>query len=284
MSNALVKADTGIGIERKTIEFDKFIELAWKSGAYKDIQNAQQAAMKVVFGHAMGLDPATSLVSIHLIQGKPTMSANLMAGRVKQYGNGKYRYEIVKKDDKECAIQFLELIDDWTPEGKPFKRWVKPGPPEVFTIKMAEVAGLTKNDNWKKYPSNMLFARCMSNGVKTYCPEVLSGLPVYTPDELDPNMRLKMTADGDLVPDAEVVQTTATVLEPVKVTKPETQVNPSLEKELRQLLKDTGTEEKSFLKTQFDIETVDNLRVPQMQQAVQVLKAKAAGQKLTVAK
>jgi hypothetical protein len=280
MSNALVKADTGIGIERKTIEFDKFIELAWKSGAYKDIQNAQQAAMKVVFGHAMGLDPATSLVSIHLIQGKPTMSANLMAGRVKQYGNGKYRYEIVKKDDKECAIQFLELIEDWTTDGKPFKRWVKPGPPEVFTIKMAEVAGLTKNDNWKKYPSNMLFARCMSNGVKTYCPEVLSGLPVYTPDELDPHLRLKMTSDGDLVPDAEVVQTTATVLEPVKVT----QASPSLDKELRQLLKDTGTDEKAFLSAQFDTDAVDNLRVPEMQQAVQVLKAKAAGQKLTAAK
>lgn len=283
MSNALVKADTGIGIERKVIDFNALVDLAWQSGAHKDIRNANDARMKIVFGHALGIDPATALSSIHLIQGKPTMSTNLMIGRMRQYGGGKYRYEVLKKTDKECSIQFFEQIEDWTETGKQIKRWVKPGPPEVFTLDMAKVAGLLKNDTWTKYPSNMLFNRCMSNGIKTYCPEVLSGLPVYTPDELDPTLPMKVSAEGDMVPDYDVVNTTVTVLEPSKVTKPQP-TNPSLEKELRQLLKDTGTEEKSFLKTQFDIETVDNLRVPQMQQAVQVLKAKAAGQKLTVAK
>lgn len=282
MSNmALTKADTGIRIEGKTVEWDKFIELAWKSGAYKDIKNAQEAALKIVFGNALGLDPTTSLSSIHLIQGKPTMSASLMASRIRQASGGRFRYEIIKKDDKECSIQFFELIDDWTPEGKQIKKWIKPGPPEVFTIKMAEVAGLTKNDTWKKYPSNMLFARCIGNGIRTYCPEVMNGVPVYTPDELDPSVRMREGAGGEMLPEyVEVVQTTATVLEPVKVTQPD---NPLL-KELRQLLKDTGTEEATFLSTQFDKRLAEDLRVPEVQQAIQVLKAKLGGQKLVGAK
>lgn len=285
MSNALVKADTGIQIEGKRVEWDKFIDLSWKSGAYKDVKSAQDAALKIVFGNALGLDPTTSLSAIHLIQGKPTMSASLMASRIRQASGGRFRYEIIKKDDKECSIQFFELIEDWTEEGKQIKKWIKPGPPEVFTIKMAEVAGLTKNDTWKKYPSNMLFARCIGNGIRTYCPEVMNGVPVYTPDELDPSVRMREGTGGEMLPDySEVVNTTVTVLEPVKVTKQEPPANPSLEKELRQLLKDTGTEEKGFLSAQFDIDSVDNLRVPQMQQAIQVLKAKLAGQKLTATK
>lgn len=280
-STALAKAETGIRIEGKTVEWDKFIELAWKSGAYKDIKNAQEAALKIVFGNALGLDPTTSLSSIHLIQGKPTMSASLMASRIRQASGGRFRYEIIKKDDKECSIQFFELIDDWTEEGKQIKKWIKPGPPEVFTIKMAEVAGLTKNDTWKKYPSNMLFARCIGNGIRTYCPEVMNGVPVYTPDELDPSIRMREGGGGEMLPDyGDVVQTSATVLEPVKVTKPDN----SLEKELRQLLKDTNTEEAPFLSAQFDTDRVDNLRVTEMQQAIQVLKTKQSGQKLAAVK
>lgn len=280
MSTELVKPATGFQIDKHSVPFDKFIEITLKSGAYKDVKTPYELIMKVVYGHALGLDPATALSSIHLIQGKPTMSANLMAGRVKQYGGGKYRYEIVEKTDKKCSIQFWELIEDWTTEGKQIKRWVKPGPPEVFTMEMAKAAGLDKNDNWRKYPLNMLFARCMSNGVKTYCPEVLSGLPVYTPDELDPSIHYQ--TDGDeLVP----VQTPSA---PVRQVEPKPAPAPvkvayvevNLEEELRRMLLETKTDEKSFLSKQFDTDSVSQLTVPEMEQAIKVLKMKLAAPKV----
>jgi hypothetical protein len=34
-----------------------------------------------------------------------------------------------------------------------------------------------------KFPKNMLFNRCISNGQKTYCPDLMMGVRVYTPDE-----------------------------------------------------------------------------------------------------
>lgn len=279
MSTELVKPATGFQIDKERVPFDKFVEITLKSGAYKDVKTPYELIMKVVYGQALGLDPATSLSSIHLIQGKPTMSATLMAGRVKQYGGGKYRYEIVEKTDKKCTLRFYELIEDWTKDGKQFKRWVE-HTPETFTIEMAKAAGLDKNDNWKKYPSNMLFARCMSNGVKTYCPEVLSGLPIYTPDELDPSVQYQLAGD-DLVPvQAAVKQVDLQPVDqkpaPVKVVAA---AYTDLGVELRRLLKETKTEEKAFLSQQFEGDTVEKLTVPEMEQAIKVLKMKLAAPK-----
>jgi hypothetical protein len=59
-----------------------------------------------------------------------------------------------------------------------------------------------------KFPRNMLFARCISNGVKWFCPDIFLGAPVYTPEELG------ATVDRD-----------GTVIElPVQVTKTSNEV------------------------------------------------------------
>lgn len=58
---------------------------------------------------------------------------------------------------------------------------------EIQTIpqtKEAQEAGLLGKDNWKKYASDMLFARAISRGAKRYTPGIFGGSPVYTPDEL----------------------------------------------------------------------------------------------------
>ena len=68
---------------------------------------------------------------------------------------------------------------------------------EVFTIEMAERAGLTKSPTWRSYPEAMLFSRALTAGMRTHCPDALGGNPAYTPDELG----------GDVVP--------VTVSEPV---------------------------------------------------------------------
>ena len=49
---------------------------------------------------------------------------------------------------------------------------------------MAQAAGLTGKDNWKKYPSDMLFARAISRGARRFAPGIFGGSPVYTPDEM----------------------------------------------------------------------------------------------------
>lgn len=135
-----------------------------ESGLFADVKNAAQAAVRIMAGQEIGIPPFAALSGIHIIQGKPTIGAGLMASRVK--GSGKYDYKVKEHTDKICSIDFYqgsEIIGNST-----------------FTIEDAKKAG-TKN--LEKYPKNMLFARALSNGVKFYTPDIFAG-PVYVPEEM----------------------------------------------------------------------------------------------------
>lgn len=140
-------------------------ETFYKSGMFTDIKSAQQAIVKIMAGAELGVSPFAAMSGIHIIQGKPTIGAGLMAARVK--GFGKYDYKLVKHDETICSIDYYkgtEMIGNST-----------------FTIEDAKKAG-TKNLD--KYPKNMLFARAMSNGVKWFTPDIYE-TPVYVPEEME---------------------------------------------------------------------------------------------------
>lgn len=135
-----------------------------ESGMFTDAKAMGQAFVKIQAGQEIGIPPFAAMSGIHIIQGKPTIGAGLIASTVK--GSGKYDYKVAKMDDKICSIDFYqgkEMIGNST-----------------FTIEDAKKA-LTKNID--KFPKNMLFARAISNGVKWFCPDVFSG-PVYVPEEM----------------------------------------------------------------------------------------------------
>lgn len=136
-----------------------------ESGMFPDIKSAAQAVVKISAGQEIGIPPFAAMSGIHIIQGKPTIGAGVMASCVK--GSGKYDYRVVESTEQVCSIDFFqgkEKIGNST-----------------FTIADAKKAG-TKNID--KFPKNMLFARAMSNGVKWFTPDVFAG-PVYTPEEFD---------------------------------------------------------------------------------------------------
>jgi hypothetical protein len=97
-----------------------------------------------------------------------------MASMVK--GSGKYDYRITESNEKKCSIDFYQKTV--TPDGILNSEMIGNS---TFTIEDARKAG---TQNLEKFPKNMLFARCISNGVKFYTPDVFSG-PVYTPEEMD---------------------------------------------------------------------------------------------------
>ena len=136
-----------------------------ESGMFPDIKTAAQAVVKIQAGSEMGIPPFAAMSGIHIIQGKPTVGAGLMAANVK--GSGKYDYRVIESSEKTCSIDFYqgkEKIGNST-----------------FTIDDAKKAG-TKNID--KFPKNMLFARAISNGVKWFTPDIFSG-PVYVPEEME---------------------------------------------------------------------------------------------------
>lgn len=135
-----------------------------ESGLFTDVKSQSQAVVRILAGQEIGIPAFAAISGIHIIQGKPTIGAGLMASRVK--GSGKYDYKVKEHTDKICSIDFYQgkdMIGNST-----------------FTIEDAKKA---QTKNLDKFPKNMLFARALSNGVKFFTPDIFAG-PVYVPEEM----------------------------------------------------------------------------------------------------
>lgn len=165
-------------------EIEKTARAFVASGMFgRDMDKISKGITKIMAGQELGLAPFASMRAVHVIEGNATLSANTMAGMVKS--SGRYDYEVKKKEMDECVIDFFEIRN-----GKRTKIGT-----ESFNNEEAKAAGLLNKQNWQKYPKAMMFARCISNGVRTYCPDVFSGMLVYTPDELNATVG----ADGNVI-------------------------------------------------------------------------------------
>ena len=165
-----------------------------ESGMFPDIKTAAQAVVKIQAGAEMGIPPFAAMSGIHIIQGKPTVGAGLMAANVK--GSGKYDYRVVESTEKICSIDFYQNVGKFV-DGKMVSAFEKIGN-STFTLEDAKKAG-TKNLD--KYPKNMLFARAISNGVKWYTPDVFAG-PVYVPEEMGAEIVTEDVQHEDIKEDA----------------------------------------------------------------------------------
>lgn len=148
-----------------------------ESKFFGDAREIAQAFVKVQAGQELGIPPFAAMTGIHVIEGKPSMGANLIAGRIK--ASGKYDYRIVKLDAQECEITFFEGGEVVGTSSFTMEDAAK----VQYKAKGGGMQALSTKYNWRQYPRNMLFARAISNGARWYCPDVFSG-PVYTPDEL----------------------------------------------------------------------------------------------------
>jgi hypothetical protein len=156
------------------------------SGFFSDIKDASQAVVKIMYGGELGLSPITSLMSIHIIKGKPELSTNLLATLVKK--SERYDYRVKTLNDQECVIEF-------TQDGKFLGE-------SAFSMNDAKRASLVNpGSGWTKFPKAMLFARAISQGVRTYTPDVSSGVPVYSDGEIsgDPIVEAPAAAVGPMV-------------------------------------------------------------------------------------
>lgn len=153
-----------------------------------------QVATKIMAGRELGIGPFAAVNGIHIVKGKPTIGANLMAAAVKS--SGRYDYRVLELTADKCRIEYRQRNGE---------KW------EVLGVSEFTKADATKasTQNMDKFPKNMLFARAMSNGVRFYTPDIFSGNAVYTPEELG------ATVDGE----GEVVEANFTVTKPTEATQ-----------------------------------------------------------------
>jgi len=133
----------------------------------KSINTPAKALAIALKGRELGLPMMQSITSIYVIDGKPTVSAELMAALVFMRIPG----AILRCIETTDRIATYEAA-------RPGDKILKMS----YTYDDAVRAGITSKDNWKKYPAAMLRARCCSAICRVVFPDAIMGL--YTPDEL----------------------------------------------------------------------------------------------------
>lgn len=129
--------------------------------------------LAIGLGQQVGLTPQESLISINVIGGKPTMSAQLIEALVRRAGHQLYITHS-KQGEPPSATCTIYRREDVNHE-HPFT--------ETRDQKWAEQMGLAGHDNYKKQPLTMLTWRAITACAREACAEALHGLD-YTPDEM----------------------------------------------------------------------------------------------------
>lgn len=168
------------GAPATVAETMQLAELFFRSGFFSDTRSAAAALVKIQAGRELGFGPMASMTGVHVIEGKPSIGAHLMAAMIR--GSGRYDYEITESNRDRCTIKFKRLTgkkwDDLTPEiTVTLKEFVESG---------AALAkdGKSLRDNWRKCPDDMLFARAISKGYRRHCPDLSCGVSVYVDGEI----------------------------------------------------------------------------------------------------
>lgn len=127
-------------------------------------------AIILLTGIEFGLQPMAAIRGINVIEGKASLSADLLSGVVQQKTNVCEYFRMVT-----CADTIATFETKRHGHGEAVKL--------SYTIEQARNAGLVGRDNWKKYPADMLAARCISRLAKRVYPDITQGC--YVPDEED---------------------------------------------------------------------------------------------------
>lgn len=123
----------------------------------------------IATGRELGLSPMQSVRSLHVVDGKPGMSAELIAARIRRSSVCRFLRLIESSD--QIATYASQRVEDDTPTAI------------SFSFEEAQKMGLSGKDNYKKQPATMLRARCISKLGRIMYQDVLSG--VYETSELD---------------------------------------------------------------------------------------------------
>lgn len=134
-----------------------------KSGLFQ-LPSPEAALTLMLICQSEGIHPIQAVKRYHIIKGRPAMRADAMLAEFQRLGG---RVQWKERSDTKVTAIFSH------PQGEAEITW---------TIDMAKSAGLTANDTWRKYPRQMLTARCISEGIRTVLPAVVTG--IYTPEEV----------------------------------------------------------------------------------------------------
>lgn len=140
-----------------------------KSGLMPSHVKTPEAAFAILAaGREMGLSPLQSMRSLYFVEGKVTLSADLIVALAKRHPECEF-FRVVEATNESVTCET--------------KRRSDPAPIKMtWTIDDAKRAGLLGKKNWACYPKAMLRARVSADLARAVYPDALMG--IFDPEEL----------------------------------------------------------------------------------------------------
>ena len=122
--------------------------------------HAPAVAAAILAGREIGLPPLMSLQHIHIIDGRPTLSAQMQRSLALAAG---YHLRVVETNTTRCIVEGRRsAADEWTRV--------------TWTLDDAKKAGLLGRQNWQKHPRRMLQARATGELCQLVFSDAIAGM------------------------------------------------------------------------------------------------------------
>jgi len=145
------------------------------------VNTADKAITIMMKARELGIPPMHGFSHLHIVEGKPTMSAELMLNMIlRNVPDARINY--LQNDGEACRIEASRRSMGKSVFG--------------FSRTDAQQAGLMQKDNWRKYTRAMLRSRAISEMGRSMFPDALCGVS-YTPEEL--GGEVEMTESGEII-------------------------------------------------------------------------------------
>lgn len=203
MTNEVAKTDAFNPVSLMPKTFNEKYQMAGimaKSGLLpQGLNTPEKVCVALEWGHELQLSPMVAVQNIAVINGKPTLSADIMAAVVKrspEYGGCEWK----ELSDKaaECVV---------TRKGNGYEEKTT----SRFTIDDATKAGLTNRPVWRAYPKRMLKHRALAYALRDAFPDILAG--IYSPEEME------SVGDGEQTVTEKIAEQPAEQMKPVQTAK-----------------------------------------------------------------
>lgn len=177
-------------------------------------------------GSELGLKPMQSINSINVIQGKPTISSQLMIALIRQNCPNSF---IKIEEDTDKRIVKCTMARD--------KADIDQAYTASWDMDKAKAMGMDKKDNYLKQPMTMLKWRSVSEAARFVFPDIIMGC--YTPEELDQGDKLIFDQEGGVIGEKKEIEKTVVKAE---VHEPELTVKEKLKQKLTEIHEKRGGE------------------------------------------